>query len=156
SRTAASRPAGRHGADRRGPAHRHRRHPRDQHRVASRAAAHPRHEPLDERSTVTNTSPELLASTYFQAWKGKDFDTLRKILADDVSFHGALGTCADAEECIAGLRGMAGVLDDIVIHKTFIDGDDVLTWYDLHTTGAPAMATANWMHIDNGRITAIR
>lgn len=102
------------------------------------------------------SGPEALAATYFTAWQDRDFETLREILADDVSFHGALGTCANAEECLAGLRGMATVLERIAVRKTFVAGDDVLTWYDLHTTGAPPMPTANWMHVEGGRITAIR
>jgi hypothetical protein len=105
---------------------------------------------------LTDTNPETLAATYFLAWQNREFDTLREILADDVSFHGALGTCANAEECLAGLRGMAQILDRIVIQKTFVAGDDILTWYDLHTTGAPPMPTANWMHVEHGRIAAIR
>jgi hypothetical protein len=45
---------------------------------------------------------------------------------------------------------------DIVIQKIFVDEADVLTWYDLHTSAAPPLPTANWSHIENGKITAIR
>jgi hypothetical protein len=37
----------------------------------------------------------------------------------------------------------------------FVDGPDVLTWFDLHTTVVPP-ATANWLHIEDRKITRIR
>jgi limonene-1,2-epoxide hydrolase len=101
-------------------------------------------------------NPKIIATTYFDAWKAKDFDTLRSVLADDVTFRGPLGTADGAEECLQGLRGMSQMITDIVIHKIFVDGSDVLTWYDLHTTEADPAPTANWSHLENGKITTIQ
>jgi hypothetical protein len=42
------------------------------------------------------------------------------------------------------------------LQKRLVDGSDVLTWYDLHTTNAPPCPMANWMHIENGKIAAIK
>lgn len=97
-----------------------------------------------------------LASTYFQAWRAKDFATLRSVLADDATFRGPLGSADDAETCLRGLKGMSQIVTDIDIHHTFVDGPDVLTWFDLHTTVAPPCPTANWSHVENGKITTIR
>lgn len=97
-----------------------------------------------------------VAETYFSAWKGRDFSTLRSILADDATFRGPLGTADDADTCVKGLQGMAQILDDIVVRHVFVDGQDVLTWFDLHTTVAPPAPTANWQHIEDGKITRIR
>jgi SnoaL-like domain len=97
-----------------------------------------------------------IAATYFRAWKAKDFPTLRSLLADKVTFRGPLGTADDAETCIQGMKTMAQIITDIVIHKTFVDGSDVLTWFDLHTTVAAPCPTANWSQVQNGKITAVR
>jgi SnoaL-like domain len=97
-----------------------------------------------------------VAATYFDAWKRRDFARLRTILADDVTFDGPLGHAASAEECIAGLQRMSEIVTDIVIRKTFVDGPDVLTWFDLHTATTGPLPTVNWRHVDNGKITAIR
>jgi hypothetical protein len=97
-----------------------------------------------------------LAATYFRSWKNKDFATLRSTLADDATFRGPLGAADDAESCMQGLRGMAQIITDIVIQHMFVDGSDVLTWFDLHTTVAPPCPTANWSHIENGKIKTIR
>lgn len=101
-------------------------------------------------------TPAQVMATYFESWQAKDFDRLRSVLADDASFRGPLGSADDADTCIKGLRGMAEILTDITIHKTFVDGPDVLTWFDLHTTVAPPAPTANWSRVENGKITRIR
>lgn len=101
------------------------------------------------------TDTRSVAETYFRAWKERDFPTLRGILADDVTFHGPLATLDNADDAVKGLEGMAQILDDIVVKHVFVDGPDVLTWFDLHTTVAPPAPTANWQHVEDGKITAI-
>ena len=108
-----------------------------------------------------STDPDVpdaarLAATYFSSWKNKDFDSLRSVLADDATFRGPLGSADDAESCIRGLRGMSAVVTDIVIQHMFVDGPDVVTWFDLHTSVAPPCPTANWSHIEDGKISRIR
>jgi hypothetical protein len=102
------------------------------------------------------TTPADVADTYFRCWVAGDFDTLRGVLADDATFRGPLGTADDGDSCLAGLRGMHAILRDVVVVKRFVDGADVLTWFELHTAVAPPAPTANWMHVEGGRITAIR
>jgi hypothetical protein len=102
------------------------------------------------------TDAGRLAAAYFDAWKHKEFDALRALLADGATFEGPLGTASNGDECVAGLRGVSQILTDIVVHKRFVDGPDVLTWFDLHTTVAPPAPTANWSHIEDGKIVAIR
>lgn len=55
-----------------------------------------------------------------------------------------------------GLKGLAQIITDIEIHKIFVDGPDVLTWYDLHTSVADPIPTANWSRVEDGKIVAIR
>ncbi|MFI5669423.1 nuclear transport factor 2 family protein [Streptomyces sp. NPDC051704] len=102
------------------------------------------------------TTPAEISEKYFTAWETGDFDALRGLLADDVDFVGALGRARGAEECIAGLRGMGRILERIEVHARVADDTDVITWFDLHTTGAPPAPTANWSHVENGKITRIR
>jgi ketosteroid isomerase-like protein len=104
---------------------------------------------------MDTTDAHTVAAAYFRAWKARDFTTLRGILADDVTFRGPLATLDNADDCVKGLEGMAQILDDIVVQHVFVDGPDVLTWFDLHTTVAPPAPTANWQHVEDGKITAI-
>ncbi|MFF3017409.1 nuclear transport factor 2 family protein [Streptomyces sp. NPDC057939] len=102
------------------------------------------------------TTPTQISETYFSAWQAGDFDTLRGLLADDVDFVGTLGRATGVEDCLAGLRGLGRILERIEVHARVANGTDVITWFDLHTVGAPPTPTANWTHVENGRITRIR
>ena len=96
------------------------------------------------------------ATTYFTSWKTKDFDTLRSVISDHATFRGPLGAANSGDECLAGLKGMSQMVTDIRILKQFVDGNDVLTWFDLYTDKAGPTPTANWMHIEDGKIARIR
>jgi hypothetical protein len=97
-----------------------------------------------------------LAQAYFDAWRGRDFAALRSLLADGVRFSGPLAEIDNADECVAGLERMSNIVTGIEIEKVFVDGADVLTWFTLHTSVAPPLATANWSHVSDGRIDRIR
>jgi hypothetical protein len=96
-----------------------------------------------------------IARTYFASWQAKDFDRLRSLLADDVTFRGPMGSADGIDECLKGLEGMSGMIDEITIDKIFVDGSDVLTWYDLRS-GEVTAPTVNWSHLENGKIKQIR
>ena len=82
--------------------------------------------------TMPASAAADVAGIYFDAWKAGDFTRLRSVLADDATFDCPLGHAGSADECIAGLKRMSQMVTDIVIRKTFVDGPDVLTWFDLH------------------------
>jgi hypothetical protein len=100
--------------------------------------------------------PRGVATTYFESWNARDFDTLRSILSDDVTFRGPLGEANNADECIAGLRKLSESVTEVAVLKMADDRNDVLTWFDLYTEGLPPTATVNWQHIEDGRIARIR
>lgn len=97
-----------------------------------------------------------VATTYFDAWKENDFDTMESLVAEDVTFVGPLAQLDSAADYIEGIKGMSQITSDLVIQKVFVDGPDVLTWYDLYTTAASPVPVANWLHIENGKITSLR
>lgn len=97
-----------------------------------------------------------VAATYFSTWKAGDFATFRSVVADNVIFDGPLGHVEGGDACAQALQRMSRIVTDIVVQKRFVDGPDVLTWFDLHTSVAPPCPTANWSHVENGKITRIR
>jgi hypothetical protein len=96
------------------------------------------------------------AATYFEAWEARDFARLRSVLADDVDFAGPLGQVTGADGCQQGLEGMSKIMTGIEIRKVFTAGSDVLTWFDLSTSVADPVPVANWMQVQDGKITRIR
>lgn len=109
-----------------------------------------------DTDTTSNPAPAEVAAVYVEAWKAGDEARLRSILSEDVTFVGALGTATGVDECVAGLLGMRSILTDVVVHARVADDHDVITWFDLHTSVADPAPTANWSHVEEGRITAIR
>lgn len=103
-----------------------------------------------------STDPRSLATTYFQSWQQHDAETLRSVLAEDVTFAGVFGTATGIEECLQGLRGMTRWMTGIDIVQMVVEGPDVMTWYDLRTSVAPPTPTVNWSRVEDGRIVAIR
>ncbi|SES47633.1 nuclear transport factor 2 family protein [Actinokineospora terrae] len=100
-------------------------------------------------------TPEETVRTYFDSWNAKDFDRLQQILADDVTFQGPLGQANGAQECRKGIEGLSAIVTDAKVRHRFVDGPDVLTWFELHTTQAPPLQTANWSHVVDGEVTRI-
>lgn len=114
---------------------------------------------MTETTSVRTATDDVraVARTYFDSWRGHDFDRLRTVLADDVTFRGPLGAADGADACLEGLRGMAThLMRDVVIQAMTVDGPDVLTWFELHTDGADPVPTVNWSRVEDGRITRIR
>jgi hypothetical protein len=101
-------------------------------------------------------SAATAAATYFDAWLAGDFARLRSVLSDDVDFAGPLGQVKGGDGCLRGLEGLAKIMTDIEIRKVFVAGSDVLTWYDMATTVADPVPVANWMQVEDGKITRIR
>lgn len=97
-----------------------------------------------------------LAERYLASWKARDFDTLRSILADNVTFTGPLAHIDNATDAVDGLRRLSEAVTDIVVHKRLADDTDALTWFDLHTAAAPPIPTVNWSHAEGGKITRIQ
>ncbi len=97
-----------------------------------------------------------VATTYFDAWKVNDFDTMESLVADEVTFVGPLAQLEGAADYIEGIKGMSQIKSDIVVQKVFVEGPDVLTWFDLYTTVASPVPVANWLHVEDGKITSLR
>ena len=83
-------------------------------------------------------TPEEVAARYFQAWRNGDIDSVRPLLHPDVDFAGALGSTHGAAETASGLAGMFSMTRQVEVIKRWVDGPDVLTWFELRT------ATIRW------------
>jgi SnoaL-like domain len=101
-------------------------------------------------------TPAHVGAAYFEAWKRGDFAAVRSILAEDATFEGPLGLAANADECVEGLKRMSAIMTDVVVTKTFTDGPDVLTWFELHTVSTEPLPVVNWRHVRDGKIASIR
>jgi ketosteroid isomerase-like protein len=98
-----------------------------------------------------------IATKCLRAWTTNDFETTRSLLADDVTFVGALGATNGIDEYMDGIQGIARIVKAAEVEKTIAEGDDVCVFYDLvTTTPAGAVSTAAWYRVHDGKITSVR
>ena len=101
-------------------------------------------------------TPTEIVDGYMRAWQANDFEPMRAVLADDLDFVGPIETLDNADAQHRAIKGLSQMKDDIVIRKVWVDGADVLVWYDLHTKIADPAPVAEWYHVEDGKITSIR
>jgi hypothetical protein len=111
---------------------------------------------IDTSNQTTETDPASVVTRYVETWRAKDFDGYQSLLADDVRFTGPLGHAEGVEACRRGIEQLAKITTDIVVEKMVVDGPDVLTWFQLHTTVAEPCAVVNWSRVEGGKISRIR
>lgn len=107
-------------------------------------------------STEHIRTPAHTLDAYFHAWRVRDAESLRDVLADDIVFDGPMGHVAGLEDNVASLHGLFSIVTDVEVLRTFVDGPDVATVYRLHSTVAEPMTTLNWSTVRDGRITRVR
>jgi len=101
-------------------------------------------------------SPASIAAAYFDAWQSNDIERVRPLFHSGIEFDGALGSTRGLDDTLAGLKGMFAMTRQVEVVKRWVDGPDVLTWFELRTATAGPLAIVNWSHVEAGLITRIR
>jgi hypothetical protein len=101
-------------------------------------------------------SPASVAAAYFDAWQSNDIERARPLFHPGIEFDGALGSTRGLDDTLAGLKGMFAMTRQVDVIKRWVDGPDVLTWFELRTAPAGPLAIVNWSHVEAGLITRIR
>ena len=96
-----------------------------------------------------------IAARYFAAWHEKDFPTLRSLLSEQFEYRGPLARLDNPDACRESLERLAPITTAVAVNGVFVAGDEVTTWFDLHTTVAEPTPVANRMRVAAGKITAI-
>jgi ketosteroid isomerase-like protein len=95
---------------------------------------------------------KTVMEAYFAAWKARDFEALRRLLNENITFSSALGQVSNADDLIKGMQANLDVIHDVVVRNIFVDGSDVVTWFEIHTDAPRPIPAANFSHIENGKI----
>ncbi|GAB09598.1 hypothetical protein GOARA_043_00730 [Gordonia araii NBRC 100433] len=101
-------------------------------------------------------TPRELHERYFACWAAGDPEPLRAYLAPDVTFDGALGSTRGPDEFIDGLAGMFAATTSNDVELRLADDSDVVTWSTLRIADKEPVQVANWTHVVDGRIVAVR
>jgi len=94
---------------------------------------------------------------YFSALRAKDFETMRTLLTDDVSFVGPLGTTDGVDEYIDAMKRVTAHMTGVERRVLFGEDEHVCQVYDLTTSKPPVTITVvQWLTVREGRIATVR
>jgi ketosteroid isomerase-like protein len=93
---------------------------------------------------------------YFDTWKADEFDAFEALLAEDATFAGPLGTADGAGELRRGIEGLSKIVDRAEVIAMVGEGEDVITWFELHTPAGDRLPVANWAQVRDGRVRRVR
>ncbi len=97
-----------------------------------------------------------IVGDYQQAMGKGDFAAARKLLHDNLSFHGPIETFDRPEPYLESLKKLHPIIQRIDMKKMFADGDDVCLLYDMVTnTPAGTAFIAEWYQVKGEKIAAI-
>ena len=104
--------------------------------------------------TNVSTDAASVVAGYFAAFGSGDVAAARRLLWDDLSFHGPIDTFNNADDLMRSLSALAPVVKGIERRKVLVDGDDVATFYDM-LTPMGSSPIAEWHHVRDGKIDSI-
>jgi limonene-1,2-epoxide hydrolase len=105
----------------------------------------------------TPAEPLTVAEAFFDAWTRDDPAALADVLAPDVVVRGPLGRIDGAAAYQHSLGRIFGITRELDVRHWWVDGNDVLTWFDLYPYGgAEPYPVASWLHVEAGQITQAR
>jgi ketosteroid isomerase-like protein len=103
-----------------------------------------------------NNNRKMQALAYLDAVGKKDFKTVERLLAPDLTFVGPTTTRSTAQDFIAALTRLGAVHVRNEPTHVFVDGDEVCVIYNFVTdTPAGALPTIEWLHFEGDRIRGI-
>ena len=98
-----------------------------------------------------------IVERYHAAFGSGDPATARSLLADDLHFEGPLDRFERTDDYMQSLAKLAPILTGTDVRKVVVQGEDVVTIYDLHTnTPAGTSRVAEWARVDGGKIAEMR
>jgi hypothetical protein len=98
-----------------------------------------------------------IVSNYQQALGKGDFAAARKLLHDNLSFHGPIETFSSPEPYLESPKKLHHIIQRIDVKKTLADGNDVCVLYDMVTnTPAGTAFICEWYQVKGEKIADIR
>lgn len=104
---------------------------------------------------MTENSATDVVTRYNQALEARDFAAARSFLADNLIFEGPIDRFEKADDYVAAITGLYGMVKGVQHQATVGDGHEVAVFYILDTPMAKARV-AEWYTVRAGKITHLR
>ena len=107
--------------------------------------------------TLPGHTPAEVVDAYHAALSRRDFDAARAQLADDLHFQGPFEEFHRADDYLAAIQRLWGIVDAIdVRHRSSADGQVVVLYDMATTTPAGTQLVCEWFGVEGARIASIR
>jgi hypothetical protein len=100
--------------------------------------------------------PRETVLAYQQAVGKKDFAAARRLLHDNLEFHGPIDTFHKADDYLHAIQKLSAIVEGVDILKVFEDGNDVGLFCDLRTRTVGTSFVAEWYKVTDGKIGSVR
>jgi limonene-1,2-epoxide hydrolase len=101
------------------------------------------------------STPTEIVQTWSQAVHRGDFDKARPLARENLHFRGPIDTFNRADDFLAALKQLGGIVKGTEPEITIADGNQVALFYILKTVVADA-PVAEWYTVEDGKISAVR
>jgi hypothetical protein len=96
-------------------------------------------------------------SRYHEVLEKRDFDGARKLLRDDLRFEGPFESFERADDYVAAIQKLFGIVESIEIRHASADGDQAVALYDVvTTTPAGTQLVCEWYGVEGEQVAWIR
>jgi len=97
-----------------------------------------------------------IVQKYQEATGKGDFGAARKLVHDDLAFHGPIDQFDKPEALFEALKTLLPIVERTEVRKVFADGNDVCVLYDLVTKTSGAELIVEWFKVRDDKIATIR
>jgi len=103
---------------------------------------------------MAQTNAKEIVDRYNKALGARDFAAARALLADDLRFEGPIDRFERADDYVAAIKGLFGMVKGVEHQVSIGEGDQVAVFYVLDTPMARA-PVAEWYTVRDGKITSL-
>ena len=102
--------------------------------------------------------PASIVRKFLDALGAKDFEVLRGLIDEDLSFKGPMDAHEDAASFLRAMRNLGPMIERVNVIKVFVDGGDVCAIFDFVTNQPSIGATpsAEWYRVEEGKIKSMK
>jgi SnoaL-like domain len=94
---------------------------------------------------------------YHEALQRQDFDGARALMKDDLRFTGPFESFEKADDYLAAVQKLWGIVETIDVRHVSASGDEVVALYDMATrTPAGTQLVCEWYGVEGDAIARIR
>lgn len=104
---------------------------------------------------MTDSSPAAVFKAFIDAFSARDFDRLRRCLADeDFAYKSPISHFDNATEFVKDLYRIGQILEGIEIRRVFVDGNEVcaILNFKIRINILDITPVVLWSTVENGRI----